>query len=493
MSLDLWRRLPIRRQLLLTVNGLLLLVVVLFLTVGHGLRIRDATQEKRIALVEEAKTLYESVDTIANRGHESIQQLIDDVCARMNTTESPGHHIAVEWQGSSMQAKSHGRASHDMFRAMREAVDSGTESPSGPHSLVVARFDGPLGTIYVSEAEESVLQTARKELYRQIVAVILAGSLAGLMVNFVLRRVVTKPLRRLVTTLGQIGDGELHAKSAERSCKELSYLSEQVNAMTQKLAAADRDRRLHMKKARDIQQNLRPKNEKIRGIKTAELFEPADDVGGDYYDIIPLGENKCLLCLADVSGHGVPAAMAAAVIKALVLEAIEITHSPSEVLNRVNRRYTEIIVEGHFATMVVIVVDRQNMTLSCANAGHEHPFIQESGEAVQRLEHSDLLLGLDESMDYSEETISVTNETRIVLVSDGVTEMFDPDENQFGTERVRQVMESSSATAPRELVANFSAALSNFRRSRAPFDDTTLLVAELTRGRDVPQHLPNGV
>ncbi|QEG01489.1 Phosphoserine phosphatase RsbU [Stieleria maiorica] len=480
MSLEFWKRLPIRRQLMLAVNGLLLMVVVLFLIVGHGLRIRDAKQEKRIALVEEAKTIYESVDAIANRGNESIQQLIDDVCARMNTTESPGHHIAVEWQGSSMQAKSHGRASHDMFQAMRAASRGGSGQPSDSHALVVAKFEGPLGTIYISEAEESVLRNARHELLRQIVAVLLAGALAGLMVNLVLRRVVTKPLRRLVTTLGRIGDGDLDPKAEERSCEELSYLSEQVNAMTKKLAAADRDRRLHMKKARDIQQNLRPTNGKVRGIDTAELFEPADDVGGDYYDVIPLGEYQCLLCLADVSGHGVPAAMAATVIKALVLEAVEVTNSPAEILNRINRRYAEIIIEGHFATMVVVLVDRQKMTLTCSNAGHEHPFIQESGKTVHRLQASDLLLGVDESVTYAEETVPVASGTRIVLVSDGVTEMFDQDETQFGTERVRQVMENSSATDVRQLVDDFSKALARFRQSRPPFDDTTLLAAELT-------------
>ncbi len=127
MRILFWNRLPIRRQLMLAVNGMLLLVVTAFLLIGHGMRIRDAEREKRIALAEESKTVYESVDAIANRGNEYIQKLIDDICARMNTDESPGHHIAVDWQGSSMQAKSHGRASHDVLHAMRSvATDSGT-------------------------------------------------------------------------------------------------------------------------------------------------------------------------------------------------------------------------------------------------------------------------------------------------------------------------------------------------------------------------------
>jgi len=480
MRLAYWERLPLREQLMLAVNALLLLVVILFLTLGHGLRLRDARLEKQVALTEEAKTIYESVDAIANRGDESIQKLIDDVCARMNTTESPGHHIAVDWQGISLQARSHGRSSHDMFRSMREATNHDSQSSSDSNSLVVAKFDGPLGTIYVSEAEESVLRNARQELLRQIIAVLFAGALAGLMVQHVLHRVVTRPLRRLVITLGLIGDGDLNAKADERSCQELIYLSERINTMTRKLAEAERDRRFHMKKARDIQQRLRPTNGAVNGIETAELFEPADDVGGDYYDVIPLGINQCLLCLADVSGHGVPAAMAATVIKALVLEAIEVTNSPAEILHRINRRYEEIIMEGHFATMVIILVDRPQMTLTFANAGHELPFIRQPGQPVQRLEASGLLLGVDAEMTLTENSVTVADGTTIVLVSDGVTEMFDPEDNQFGTQRVSQVMENSSATDTQQLVNEFSEAFAKHRQTRAPFDDTTLLVARLS-------------
>lgn len=479
MGIEIWKRLPLRRQLMLAVNGLLLLVVVVFLVVGHGMRVREAKQEKRIALTEEAKTVYESIDAIANRGNEAIQQLIDDVCARMNTSESPGHHLAVEWQGSSMQAKSHGRASHEMFQAMRAAAGDSIQPSTASHSLVAAKFAGPHGTIYVSESESSALRSARHELLRQVIVVLLGSALAGLMVHLVLRGVVTKPLRRLVATLGRIGDGDLEAEAEERSCEELTYLSERLNAMTKKLAAADRERQLHMKKARDIQQHLRPTNGEVEGVETAELFEPADDVGGDYYDVIPLGNDECLLCLADVSGHGVPAAMAATVIKALVLEALEVTHSPAEILNRINRRYSEIIMPGHFATMVIALVNRGKLTLTCANAGHEPPFIQEPGQPVKRLSVSDLLLGVDGTIVYTEQEVCIASGTMVVLVSDGVTEAFDRNENQFGTEQVSQVMGESLATSPRQLVREFVQALARFRGSRPPFDDTTLLVARV--------------
>jgi serine phosphatase RsbU (regulator of sigma subunit) len=479
MIVERWSRLPIRRQLTLAVNSLLVIVVSAFLLAGHGMRVRDAEREKRIALAEEAKTVYESADTIANRGIDSIQKLIDDVCARMNTEDSPGHHIAVDWQGSAMQAKSHGRASHDLFRAMRVEAGSAEKSSSASLPIVVGTFEGPHGTIYVSESKTSVLTSARQELLRQVTAVLIAGAMAALMVNLVLRKVVTKPLRRLVTSLKSIGDGELNVRAQEGSCEELSFLTEHINNMSAKLAKADQDRRIHMKKAREIQQHLRPISRQLGAVSTAELFEPAEDVGGDYFDAISLSDNRCLLCLADVSGHGVPAAMAATVIKALVLESLEITQSPAEILRRINRRYTEIIIPGHFATMVVVVIDNETKILTCGNAGHEHPFILLPGKLVKRFTSSDLVLGVDENTVYHEETMPFETGTKIVLVSDGITEMFDPEENQFGTQRVRQVMQESNGATVHELVGHFAEALSRFRESRPPFDDTTLLAAEV--------------
>lgn len=472
MKIPYWNRLPIRRQLLFTVNGLLFLVVVSFLLVDHGLRISDARREKKISLAKEAKTVYESVEAIRNRGEESIQQLLNDVCGRMNTTDSPGHHIAVEWMGKPLQATSHGRASNEMLDSMRAENDNDS-------SQVVAKFEGEHGTVFIAESEESVLRGARSELYRQLVALVFVGTLAGITVNIVLRKIVTKPLNRLVEALGQIGAGNLKIEASERSSEELAFLSDHINLMVKSLASADNDRRLHMNKARKIQQNLRPTQEKIYGIEMAELFEPAEDIGGDYYDVIPLNDDKVMLCLSDVSGHGVPAAMAATVVKALVFEALETTFSPAEILERINRRYTQIIVEGHFATMVAMVVDFREMTLTYCNAGQEYPLIVEPQKDIVQFKSSNLILGIDANWSFQQETISISNGTRIILLSDGVTEILDPEGNQFGIERVKQVIDLSRNGPVSHLVDNISKALEKFRRSQPPFDDTTLLAVDV--------------
>ena len=171
--------------------------------------------------------------------------------------------------------------------------------------------------------------------------------------------------------------------------------------------------------------------------------------------------------------------MAAAVIKTLVQNAAENSDSPAEILRQVNRRYSEIVLPGHLATMVAIVIDTRCSTATYANAGHEPPFLQLPSGEIRRLMTGDLLLGVDDDATYEEDTVSVAGGTKIVVVSDGVTEAFDPDENQFGEERILNAINQSSSMSPVEVVGQFVHDLESFRRSRPAFDDTTLVVVEV--------------
>jgi sigma-B regulation protein RsbU (phosphoserine phosphatase) len=97
-----------------------------------------------------------------------------------------------------------------------------------------------------------------------------------------------------------------------------------------------------------------------------------------------------------------------------------------------------------------------------------------------RLNVGDLILGVEEDTRYSEETIQLGDAARLVIVSDGVTEAFDPSEEQYGTERIEQLMNTVKRCNARELVEAFESSIETFRKGRKAFDDTTLLVAQLT-------------
>ncbi|TWU39880.1 Phosphoserine phosphatase RsbU [Novipirellula aureliae] len=475
-----WHQLPISRQLLVLVNAILFGFVVLFLVVDYRVRMDRHLNEKQIALTEEAKTMYESLLVAEPHGSEAIQKLVDNVCARMNADDSPGHHIASDWRGLPYQAVSHGHASDEMLLAMRSAADSAVDKSNATDAIVVGAFAGPSGTVYISEKRSAVVDATRQSLLIQMLAVLLLGAIASFVVSAVLRQLIAKPIQGFVSALRSVAVGDLSVIARTRSCRELSYLADQINAMTEALDHAQRDHRVHMEKARQIQQNLRPTVNGLVGIDVAELFEPADDVGGDYYDVIPLSDGQSLLCVADVSGHGVPAAMAATLLKAFVSEAAKKSSSPAAILTDVNQRYCEYVMMGHFATMALLVVDPKRRQLTYANAGHEFPFLQIGSDTPMRLNVGDLILGVEDDTHYDEETIPIGDSARLVIVSDGVTEAFDPSDEQYGTERIEQLMSNVPTVNAHELIQEFEASLETFRKGRKAFDDTTLLVAQLT-------------
>jgi sigma-B regulation protein RsbU (phosphoserine phosphatase) len=363
---------------------------------------------------------------------------------------------------------------------MRSTVDSTLARSNATGALGVGSFTGPAGTVYISEKRSAVVGATRRSLLIQMFGVLLLGGITAFVVSAVLRQLIAKPIQGFVSALRSVAAGDLSVIARTRSCRELSYLADQINSMTEALDHAQRDHRVHMEKARQIQQNLRPTVNGLVGIDVAELFEPADDVGGDYYDVIPLSDGQYLLCVADVSGHGVPAAMAATLLKAFVSEAAKKSSSPAQILTDVNERYCEYVMMGHFATMTLLVVDPKRRQLTYANAGHEFPFLQIGRETPVRLNVGDLILGVEEDTQYNEDTIQLGDAARLVIVSDGVTEAFDPSEEQYGTERIEQLMNTVKRCNARELVEAFESSIETFRKGRKAFDDTTLLVAQLT-------------
>jgi len=479
LLIEKWRGLSITRQLLIAVNSLLIVVVSIALTLDYQARVNRQLAQKRIALTEEAMTLYESLLALHHSEPDAMQDLVDNVCARMNAVDSPGHHIAVEWGQETIQAMSHGQASPSIMATMRSAAGRKTDASDISQPIVIGYFSDRSGTVYISENRAAVLTVARQSLVRQVAAVFAFSLLAAIIVNVVLTKVIASPIQGLVVALKQVADGDLSAIAESKSCKELGYLAEQFNSMTLALAAVDRDRRAHMEKARQIQQHLLPKTNGLKGLRVAELFEPAEEIGGDYFDVVSLNDDRYLLCLADVTGHGVPAAMTATVLKSLVQEAVAFSASPAEIITRINRRYSEFIMPGHFATMVILMVDTRKHEVRYASAGHEPPFIQFPGGKVERLTQGGLVLGVDEEMVYAEGTIATPKGTRLVIVSDGVTEAFDPDDNQFGTQRVASAMQESCGGTIKDLVDRCAERLKQFQRNRPAFDDTTLLAVEL--------------
>ena len=188
--------------------------------------------------------------------------------------------------------------------------------------------------------------------------------------------------------------------------------------------------------ARIMQQALLPKSSPfIPGFVISGLSVPASAVGGDWYDFIPFPDGRWGLVLADVSGKGTAAALLMSATRGMLRSLAEACCSPGEVLTKLNSLLVEDFPAGKFVTMVYAVLDPATRTVIFANAGHLHPlFIDDNGAQFLETERG-LPLGIG-CGDYSETRVSLSQGSRLVFYSDGITEAVNEDEQEYGLERL---------------------------------------------------------
>jgi phosphoserine phosphatase RsbU/P len=188
--------------------------------------------------------------------------------------------------------------------------------------------------------------------------------------------------------------------------------------------------------ARLMQQALLPKcSPFIPGFVISGLSVPAGAVGGDWYDFLPFPDGRWGLVLADVSGKGTAAALLMSATRGMLRSLAEACCSPGEVLAKLNGLLVDDFPAGKFVTLVYAVLDPVTRKVVFANAGHLHPlFIDDRGAHFLGTERG-LPLGIA-CGDYSETCISLSEGSRLVLYSDGITEAVNTNEEEYGLERL---------------------------------------------------------
>jgi len=199
--------------------------------------------------------------------------------------------------------------------------------------------------------------------------------------------------------------------------------------------------------ARAMQQALLPKSSPfIPGFIISGRSEPARAVGGDWYDFIPFSDGRWGLVLADVSGKGTAAALLMAGTRGIFRSLAEACCTPGEVLTRLNQLLVDDFPAGKFVTMVYAVLDPKTRSVVFANAGHLLPlFIDKEGEHFLDTERG-LPLGLS-CGDYSETQITLSEGSRLVFYSDGITEAVNTNEEEYGLCRLAEHAVKPGASA----------------------------------------------
>ena len=232
--------------------------------------------------------------------------------------------------------------------------------------------------------------------------------------------------------------------------------------------------------ARKIQRSLLPQSApRIGGIDLAVKFIPMTAVAGDLYDFIELGPSRVGILVADVSGHGVPAALVASMVKLAFATQSEHAHDPGRVLTSMNQVLARHLEHG-FVTAVYAVIDSERGVVSVANAGHPPLLIGRANRSVEEVHDHGFMLGFFPDATYSNVDVELYEGDVILVYTDGVIEAQNAAGDFFDRDRVRRWLSS----AERHDVALFSeSAIADLNQwsGRQNFDDdVTLVVARFT-------------
>ena len=176
--------------------------------------------------------------------------------------------------------------------------------------------------------------------------------------------------------------------------------------------------------ARQIQQTLQPGQEslpELPGYQLETFYRPFREVGGDYFDVIELTGKRTLFAVADVSGEGMPAALLAANIQALVRSIANLEADPLAMARQINRHLCRYTPSDRFATAVFIVLSRETGELTCVNAGHNAPIVFGSGSAKE-LEATGVPLGLFPDAAYETRKAILDPDGSLLIFTDGFTD-----------------------------------------------------------------------
>jgi sigma-B regulation protein RsbU (phosphoserine phosphatase) len=270
---------------------------------------------------------------------------------------------------------------------------------------------------------------------------------------------------------------------------ERVWMSNLFGRATQNLVLSDELRRAsalvdrELRHVADIQRSLLPRQiPAIRGLELAAYYQTSRWAGGDYYDFFPLPDDQWGLLMADVSGHGTPAAVLMAITHSIAHSYPGHPTPPAELLDHVNARLTRLYTgEGDtFVTAFYGIYDPARRALTYASAGHNPPRLKRCDDsAVEELNSvGGPPLGLFEDLRHEQATIDLRSGDRLVIYTDGITEAADASGRLFGLDRLDRAIASCEPDAD-GLLRSILGTLEAFTGGEPPSDDCTLLVAKV--------------
>ncbi len=297
-------------------------------------------------------------------------------------------------------------------------------------------------------------------------------------------------IMHLVTLVGQAGmvmenfrmrsDLEKANESMAEANGKLELANRELMRMNGSLDRLNRKMEGELEQARQIQKNLLPQQFPRELLKDIVVrYAPASQVGGDYYDCFRLSDNRLGFVIADVSGHGLGAALIMSMFKALLKTFSRSSPSPADALLEINRTFMREVRGPYFVTAFYAIFDPLTRRLTYCNAGHPAQWLIEEGRIPRELPSAGLLLGVFDDPMLEDVHVQLASPSRLTLYTDGVIEAQDEKTRMFGMENFRNLLADPTKVNAKELLDRVISALNGYTSSPETADDITLVILDL--------------
>ena len=261
-----------------------------------------------------------------------------------------------------------------------------------------------------------------------------------------------------------------------RERRESARLAVQETQAQKVIASQFHEQEHEIAEARAIQEGFLPKEiAQLAGYEIASAWQSARVVGGDYFDVLPFDGENCGLCIADVAGKGLPAALLMSNLQAAVRGLASPSVAPEDLCARLNALLCRNMASDRFVTLFYAQLDGPARRLRYVSAGHNPPFILHADGSHERLREGGGVLGVFVNQAFRTGTAQLQSGDRMVLFTDGVTEACNTDEEEFGEARLLTVLHENRSRTPGEIQKEILQTVSAFSCGIWQ-DDATLLV-----------------
>ncbi len=331
--------------------------------------------------------------------------------------------------------------------------------------------------------------TSQQEIMKTVFIAIFFVLLAAVIIlTIIFSRFLTEPLTKLQKGAEAVGHGDLDYRVDVNTRDEFGSLARAFNTMasdlkeyisTLKRTTAEKERMLkELEIAKGIQQSFLPESApELPGFDLEGFSLPALEVGGDFYDFIPLDSDHYGLVIADVSGKGVPAALFMALSRTLIRASASSIDDPVSSIREANGHIFQDSKTSMFVTLFYAVLDCRARTLKFINAGHNPPiFVGAAPAGVTLLNAKGIALGVLDEIALESVDIQLRTGDVVVLYTDGVTEATNGQDEEYGVERLTRCVEREKNRTSKEIIAAIVQEVTTFAGTRPQHDDITIMV-----------------